>query len=261
VNSEIEIEPVVADVHSGNVEEFAGLNAAKNARPVDLILDGTDNVETRFLINDVAVKHGIPWVYGACVGTEGRVMPVRPPASACLRCVFPEPPGPGELPTCDTTGVLGPAAGVVACLQAVAAIRLLVGGLEPKGERLTTIDVWSGRSRQTSLAEAKRTDCPACGLRQFEFLDRVDSGRSVSLCGRNAIQIRPGGTVAVLDLKALAERLRPGSEVERTPYLIRCRPEGAEGVALTVFGDGRAIIHGVTDPDRARSLYARWVGT
>jgi adenylyltransferase/sulfurtransferase len=192
---------------------------------------------------------------------EGRVMPVRPTATACLRCVFPNPPGRGELPTCDTAGVLGPAAGVVACLQAAAAVRLLVGGSEPGGERLTTIDVWSGRSRQMSLADAKRPDCPTCGRRQFEFLDCADPGRSVSLCGRNAIQIRPAGRGVALDLTALAERLRPGSTVERTPYLLRCQPEGTEGIALTVFRDGRAIIHGVTDLDRARSLYARWVGS
>jgi adenylyltransferase/sulfurtransferase len=259
VNSEIEIEPVVADVHPGNMEDLAGLAAGD--RPVDLILDGTDNVETRFLINDVAVKHGIPWVYGACVGTEGRVMPVRPPATACLRCVFPEPPGPGELPTCDTAGVLGPAAALVASLQAVAAIQLLFGGLEPGAECLTTIDVWTGRYRQTSIAQAKRPDCPACGHRQFEFLDRADPGRSVSLCGRNAIQVRPAGKGVAVNLGALAERLQTGSAVVRTPYLLRCWPADAEGIALTVFKDGRAIIHGVTDPDRAKSLYARWVGS
>jgi adenylyltransferase/sulfurtransferase len=258
VNSGIEIEPVVADVHPANVEELAGL--AAGGRPVDLILDGTDNVDTRFLINDVAVKHGVPWVYGACVGTEGRVMPMRPPRTACLRCVFPEPPGPGELPTCDTAGVLGPAAGVVASLQAVAAIQLLTGGLQPGEECLSTIDVWSGRYRQTSLAEAKRPDCPACGQQRFEFLDRANPGRSVGLCGRNAIQVRPAGRGVALDLASLAERLRASSAVERTPYLLRCRPEGADGIAFTVFGDGRAIIHGVTDPDRAWSLYARWVG-
>ena len=146
---------------------------------MDLILDGTDNVETRFLLNDVAVKHGIPWVYGACVGTEGRVMPVRPPATACLRCVFPEPPGPGELPTCDTAGVLGPAAGVVACMQAVAAIKLTHGatgtrrGMPDHGRRLVrTVPTDAPRA-----SEAARIAQPAVGGSLSSSTARTRVGR------------------------------------------------------------------------------------
>ncbi len=122
VNSSVVIEPIIADVHARNVEEIAGVGEAGGAWKADLILDGTDNVETRYLLNDVSIKHGVPWVYGACVGTEGRVMLVRPGKSPCLRCIFPEPPGPGELPTCDTAGVLGAASAVVASLQVAAAL-------------------------------------------------------------------------------------------------------------------------------------------
>ncbi len=126
INSAISIEAVVAEVSSGNVERMLGL-VSGGAAPLDLILDGTDNVATRYLLNDVSVKHGVPWIYGACVGTEGRMMTIRPGVMACLRCVFPNPPGPGELPTCDTAGVLGPTAGAIASLQAAAAIKLLTG--------------------------------------------------------------------------------------------------------------------------------------
>ena len=256
VNSAVQVHPVVTDVHAGNVEDLAGLG--RDGPPMDLILDGTDNVETRYLLNDVAVKHGIPWVYGACVGTEGRMMAVRPPDGPCLRCVFPEPPGPGELPTCDTAGVLGPVAAVVASLQAVAAFKLLTGHGEAVAEELVTLDLWSGRWRQTSLAGARRADCKTCGRREFEFLER-GADRSVSLCGRNAVQVRPG-VGRGLDLGVVADRLKGCGAVEQTPHLVRCRWDDGTDLRLTVFPDGRAIVQGTNDPDRARSVYARWVG-
>ena len=257
INSSVQNEPTVTNVHPGNVEELAGL--AAGGRPVDLILDGTDNVATRYLLNDVAAKHGIPWVYGACVGTEGRVMAIRPPQTACLRCVFPEPPGPGELPTCDTAGVLAPAAAVVASLQAVAALKLLTG--QEVAEELVRLDVWTGRFRSSSLEGMKRPDCLTCGLRQFSFLQNEATGRTVSLCGRDAVQIRPSKSSAGLDLSLLSLRLKPSGAVEQTPHLLRCRLSDPPHVRLTVFADGRAIIHGVTDPERAKSIYARWIGS
>ena len=259
INSEVRVEPIVADLHAGNVEAFAGLEAG--ARPADLILDGTHNVETRFLLNDVAVKHGRPWVYGACVGMDGRVMVVHPPRTPCLRCVFPEPPGPGELPTCDTAGVLGPVAAAVASLQMVAALKLLTGQASAHANELVSVDLWKGRFRATSLDDAKRSDCPTCAKRRFEFLDRADAGQAVSLCGRNAVQIRPARNAGGLDLAALEEKLRSSGNVERTPFLLRCKPADHAPLQLTVFGDGRAIIHGTTDSKRARSAYARWIGT
>lgn len=258
INSDVRVEPVVADLHGGNVEKLAGLT--EGGPRVDLIVDGTDNVDTRYLLNDAAVKHGLPWVYGACVGTEGRVMAIRPPATACLRCVFPEPPGPGELPTCDTAGVLGPVAAVVASLQSVAALKLLTGQASAHANELVSLDLWKGRFRSASLEEAKRPDCPTCGARQFAFLDQPADGRSVTLCGRHAVQVLPAVRSARIDLTALAERLRPAGRVQATPFLVRCRPEGAGEIELTIFADGRAIVHGTSDFDRARSAYARWVG-
>src|SRR5687767_13669811 len=207
VNSEVTIDAVVADFFAGNAEEFG---------ECDLILDGTDNVETRYLINDLSVKTGVPWVYGACVGTEGRVMTVRTPETACLRCVFPEPPGVGELPTCDTAGVLGPLAGVVASLQALAAIKLLSGNESAVAREMTVIDVWSNRIRSVNLADARRADCPTCGQRQFEFLEAGTVRRPVSLCGRNAVQVRPEGRGGV-QLDVMAKRLAPFGVVTRTP--------------------------------------------
>ncbi len=277
VNSSIRIEPVVADVHAGNIESLAGVELAdvgpdSDGQRVDLILDGTDNVETRYLINDVAVKHGIPWVYGACVGVEGRVMVVKPGESPCLRCIFPDPPLPGELVTCDTAGVLAAAAMVVASLQVTEAIRLLVWGAgsgasagDMRGdERLISVNLWKGRFHSSPLAGMKREMCPTCGVRAFEFLDRPIDGRSISLCGRDAVQVRPPGPAVRLDMAALARRLAGRGPVESTPFLLRCTVEGAAGQGpcrLTVFADGRAIIQGTRDPDRARSIYSRLVGS
>ena len=266
VNSAVTVEPVVADVHPGNVEELAGLTAAarEQGRFVHLLLDGTDNVETRYLLNDVSVKHDVPWVYGACVGVEGRMMPVRPGVTPCLRCVFPEPPGPGELPTCDTAGVLGPAAAMVASLQATTAIQMLVGGGGANRgvpNQLVRFDLWRGRFGATPLDDARRPDCPTCGRRRFDFLDAAGGGAggSTSLCGRNAVQVRPAiGTR--LDLKALAGRLAAAGAVQQTPHLLKCALSAERDVSLTVFPDGRAIVHGTSDPARARSVYARWVG-
>ena len=255
INSRIAIEPLIVDVHAGNVEQLVG--AERGRDPVDLVLDGTDNVETRYLLNDVAIKHAIPWVYGACVGTEGRCMAVRPGQTACLRCLFPEPPSAGELPTCDTAGVLGPAAAVAASLQVTAALRILVGAADEP--QMVSFDLWRGRFKSVSTADARRAECVACGQRRFEFLDERSANRTTSLCGRDAVQVRPP-TASSLDLAVLADRLGGVGDVQRTPYLLRCQLREPGDVRLTIFPDGRAIIHGIRDVERARSLYARFVG-
>jgi molybdopterin/thiamine biosynthesis adenylyltransferase len=257
VNSSIVIDPRVVDVHPGNIESLAGLEQDDQA--VNLILDGTDNAETRYLINDVSVKHGVPWIYGACVGMEGRVMNIHPPQTACLRCLFPEPPGAGELPTCDTAGVFGPAASVVASLQAAAAIKLLASERSETDEQLISLDAWKGRFHATSTASGKREDCPTCARRMFTFLDAGDRAGSTSLCGRDAVQVRPAGQNR-FDLERVAEKLAGVGQVERTPYLLRCELPAPQAVKLTLFSDGRLIVHGTSDLDRARSLYARYVG-
>jgi adenylyltransferase/sulfurtransferase len=253
INSSINVDPQVVDVHAGNIERLASLSPA-----ADLVLDGTDNVEIRYLINDLCVKRSLPWVYGGCVGTVGRVMVIRPGITPCLRCVYPQPPGPGELPTCDTAGVLGPAAAVVGAMQAAAAIRLIVGEEGASKCELLTVDVWSGRFRSISLDDARRGDCLTCGQRRFEMLERFASD-TTSLCGRDAVQVRPARNGPPMDPQALAERLSHAGPVERTPFFVRCRLEG--GMTMTVFTDGRAIVKGTTDTARARTLYARYVGS
>lgn len=257
INSQVAIDPKVVDVHAGNIAELAGLE--RGGSPVDVILDGCDNVETRYLINELSVKHGVPWIYGACVGTEGRCLPIQK-NGPCLRCVFPEPPAPAELPTCDTAGVSASAAAVVASLQVTSALHILISG-EPEIEPLIIVDVWRGRFQNVSMHEAKRMDCPTCGRRSFPLLENPATGRrTVSLCGRNAVQVRMG-QLRELNLGDLASKLQLSGEfVQRSNHLLRCQLREPHGIQLTVFPDGRAIIQGTTDFDRANSIYARFVG-
>lgn len=254
INSTIGIEPHVIDVHSGNIESL--ITGSDGTPRADVIVDGTDNAEIRYLINDAAVKHGVPWVYGGCVGTSGRVMAILPNVSPCLRCLFPEPPSAGELETCDTAGVLAPAAAIVASLQVTLAMKILLG--QEVAEELVTLDLWRNRIQTISMVGGRRDDCPACGRREFPFLERSASG-TTTLCGRDAVQVLPAAR-SVLDPAQTALRLATGGVVESTPHLVRCTLTES-GLGLTVFPDGRAIIKGTTDPAVARSVYARYVGS
>lgn len=247
-NGGVDVRAEVVDVAADNIDRLIDRSGAT------LLLDGTDNAATRYLLNDVAVKRGLPWVYGGCVGVEGRVMAVVPGRTPCLRCVFPEPPTAGEVATCDTSGVLGPAAGVVANLQAAAAIRLLVGG--PPEPKLLTIDAWAWRFREIDLTDARRPACPACGRRQFDFLNGP-AAQAASLCGRDSVQVRThvaGG----FSLDRAAAALRDRFDLTRTDYLLKAAVE--PGIGLTLFADGRAIVHGTSDAVRARSIVARYLG-
>jgi molybdopterin/thiamine biosynthesis adenylyltransferase len=242
INSDINIDPVIADLEPGNVEELLGESG--------LILDGTDNFETRYLINDYAVSHGRPWVYGAAVGSYGISMAVVPGKTACLRCVYPDAPS-GAQPTCETAGVLGSVTALIASLQVSEAIRILCGA-EPSG-KITTVDVWTGDIRQIAQP-GPEPQCPACGLGQFPYLNS-ERRPPVSLCGRNAVQIhqreRP------LDLRELAGRLAPLGVVRANEFALRFE---IPPFLLTIFPDGRAIVKGTTDVGVARSLYARYIG-
>jgi molybdopterin-synthase adenylyltransferase len=249
INSSVRIEPIVADVDATNIESWTD---------VDLILDGTDNVGTRYLLNDVAVKHRVPWIYGACVGTEGRMMVIRP-GGACLRCVFPEAPDPTELPTCDSAGVLGPVAAAIASVQSVAAIKWLTGNDSSVADELLTLDLWTTRLRVISLHDARRADCRTCGKRHFDFLENT-TATAVRLCGRGAVQIRSGSKM-ISTPQQIAARLRPFGVVQQTPYFIRCDLREERPLQLTVFPDGRTLVHGTSDPARARAIHARYVGS
>jgi adenylyltransferase/sulfurtransferase len=250
INTSVKLTPVVTDVHAGNVEDFL-----KN-HP-DVILDGTDNVQTRYLINDASVKHGVPWVYGAAVATEGRIMAIRPGVGPCLRCVFPTPPAPHELPTCDTAGVLGMGATIVGAWQAIQALQLILGA--DAGPTLLRLDFWRPRVHVVSLDQARRADCPCCGQHRFEYLDAATSDSTVSLCGRNTVQVRPS-RASQLDLEDLVRKLNGAGTTQRTRFYLRCQLTDPPHVTLTVFPDGRALIEGIPDINRAKSIYARFVG-
>jgi molybdopterin-synthase adenylyltransferase len=180
INSTVQVTPLVTDIHAGNIEDLL-------APRFDLILDGTDNVQTRYLINDVSVKHAIPWIYGAAVGTEGRVMSILPPTTPCLRCIFPIPPGAHDLPTCDTAGVLGMAATIIGAFQAIEAIKILTG--QSSASALLRFDFWQPRLHAMPLTDAKRPDCPCCCQRRFDYLDVPAGDAAATLCGRNAVQV------------------------------------------------------------------------
>jgi adenylyltransferase/sulfurtransferase len=243
VNSEVTVRGIVADVDGSNVDGLV--------RGADLVLDGTDNFETRFLLNDACLRARVPWVYGACVAAHGIVLAVRSGATPCLRCVLGERPAPGSGETCDTVGVIAPAAQVVAGIQAAEALKLLAGRADALLRGLVTVDLWTGAFDVVDLS-GRAPWCAACTEGRYES----PTTTTVVLCGREAVQLKaPMGTA--LDLGALADRLRAAGEVVANEHLVRLRVPGAE---VVVFADGRAIVKGTADAARARSVYARYVG-
>jgi len=256
VNSEITIEPIVADVDWSNIGEFAD--------GVSLILDGTDNFEIRYLINDVSLQSGIPWIFTGCTGSVGQVMPVFPHDSACLRCLMPGPPPPGSTETCDSAGVLGPAVNVVASFQAALALKILTGHAHEVDRKLTIIDVWTGSFRQIDVSKVRATSlCPACFQAERLWLNGSQKSSSTILCGRNAVQVTPPEKLA-LSLADVAKRLHAAGDVVSNPFLVRVRVSESYSehpIEMTIFADGRAIIRGTEDPALARTLYSRYIGT
>jgi adenylyltransferase/sulfurtransferase len=246
LNSGIEIEGVVSDLTPANAAELlAGF---------DLVLDGTDNFETRFLINDFAVQASIPWIYAAAVGSYGVTCVIRPGQTACLACLL-ESAGSGPLleETCDTIGVLGPAVNLIASLEVGEALKILSGNAGALHGRLQSCDVWSGRMQ--SIAVSRNPDCRACARREFTYL-QGKSQPHITMCGRDSVQIHERRRA--LDLNALGERLAAsGVSVKRNDFLLKFSVPPRE---MTVFADGRAILKGSTDPAVARSLYARYIG-
>jgi adenylyltransferase/sulfurtransferase len=247
INSEIKTEAEVADVNHSNVERLI--------EDCDVVIDGTDNFATRYLINDACVKHKINWIYGAAVGSYGVTMTVRPHVSPCLRCIFEEAPPAASAPTCDTAGVIMPIISVVAAVQVSEALKLLTRQIEALHGSLMQFDVWRNDWRRIRLNEPT-PDCQTCGLGRYEMLEAEAGDFAVSLCGRDAVQVSPR-RAAQVDLPALAQRLRVAGEVQLNPYLLRLRAGDYE---LTVFQDARAIIRGTDDVPTARSLYAKYIG-
>jgi molybdopterin-synthase adenylyltransferase len=248
INPSITIDGRIADVNHSNVEDFM--------RDVDVVIDATDNFETRFLINDAAVKLSKPWVYGAVVGAHGVQMTIRPHVTPCLRCIFPDPPQPGSAETCDTAGVILPIVAVIASYQVVETMKLAMNKTDELHESLIQIDIWSNRVTSTGLARARRDDCPTCGQGTYEFLNARAGQLATPLCGRNAVQISPGIRTS-LNFESLSRQLRNAGKVEFNKYLLRLTTGDYE---ITVFSDARGIIRGTEDVNVARSLYARYIG-
>jgi adenylyltransferase/sulfurtransferase len=247
VNSQVQVEPVVADVNSDNVERFIG--------DVDLVLDGTDNFEVRFLLNDACVKHNIPWVYGAVLATYGMARAIVPHRTPCFRCFLAELPAPGSTPTCDTVGVLSTAVNVIASLEVTEGLKILLGKENELYGGLVYVDVWTGDFERL---DAGRRDepCPVCDLGQYEFLEAREGSYLTSLCGREAVQVNVRGG-AKLSFPDLARRLSAVGQVKYNDYMLRFWVDSYE---LTVFPDGRTIVKGTTDESVARTLYARYIG-
>ncbi len=244
-NSGIVVEPQVADLTPANVASLLANS--------DLVLDGTDNFETRYLVNDYAVEQGRPWIYAAAVGSYGVTMDILPGETACLACVFPAPPR-GVVETCDTSGILNSAVNLAASVQATEALKLLVGARDRLRRTLLSFDVWTNERSEISTARP-RADCQTCGEREFIHLE--GKGRPhITLCGRNSVQIhereRP------IDFAEMTERLKPHGTVRHNDFVLKFWREDYE---MTLFPDGRAIIKGTTDTAIARSLYARYVGS
>ena len=245
LNSEVQIEGVVADLNSRNAEELLS--------GFPLILDGTDNFETRFLVNDFAVQSGTPWVYAAAVASYGLTFAIRPQLTACLACLLETGGAPGLEETCDTVGVLGPIVNLIASLEAAEALKLLSGNEGQLHGRLLSCDVWT--SRFQSVQPERNPRCRACALREFPYLEG-QAQPHITMCGRDSVQIHERGRS--LDLPALQQRLAssiPG--VRQNGFLLRFQVAPYE---MTIFSDGRAILKGTIDPAIARSLYAKYIG-
>jgi adenylyltransferase/sulfurtransferase len=245
-NSSIAIEAVVEDVTWRNAEALLS--------DVDVILDGTDNFQVRYLINDVAVKHGIPWAYGGAVGSYGTTAFFRPGETPCLVCLFGDDPGGGH-DTCDTVGVISPVVSIIASLQTAEVLKHLTHNQAALRQGLLYVDVWSNQFRSVAFP-APKPDCPCCGQRRFASLTPRADALTVSFCGRRTIQVRPASSLTV-SLEAVGQRLARIGRVTVQPYALRFEGDGLE---VTLFPDGRALIHGVEDETVARSAYARYIG-
>jgi molybdopterin/thiamine biosynthesis adenylyltransferase len=243
----ITVEAEIADVNKSNIERLI--------ENCDLVLDGTDNFATRYLINDACVKHEIDWIYGAAVGSYGVTMTIRPHQTACLRCVFAEAPPAASAPTCDTAGVIMPIISIVAAVQVAEALKLLTGQDESLHRSLMQFDVWRNEWRKINPGPPA-ADCITCSLGRFETLEAAAGDFAAVLCGRNAVQISPAHATQ-LDFGQLAARLKATGEVKFNDYLLRFRTGEYE---MTVFQDARSIISGTSEVKIARSLYAKYIG-
>lgn len=246
-------------------DDFNPSNAERYAEGVDVAVDGLDNLETRYLLNDVATLREFPYIYGAAVATDGMSATLVPGRTACLRCLFPEPPPAGSLPTCESAGVLGAATALVASIEAAEAVKLIVGGIEAVSRDIVSFDLWRNLWRRTSIDDARDPECPCCGRKRFEFLDGSRFSEVTVLCGRNAVQFAPPRRESPPPLEVVERRLVDHDELQRDASSVTCRLRGVTSpdggpIRLTVHADGRVVVGGVREPELAKSIVARFVG-
>jgi len=247
INSEVAIEGVITDVSWENIEGLCQNH--------EIIVDGTDNFETRFLINDFAVKHRIPWVYGACVGSYGVAFAFEPGTTACLQCLLGGPPDVGTSETCDTVGILGPVVHVIAAYQVTQVLRILTG--QSPSKKILQVDVWNGTWQTLGAGGAHHQQCPCCQHHKFRFLEGEEHTQMTRLCGRNAVQVSPQNKTHP-DFHDLSRRLGKSGQVNFNQHMMRIRIESYE---IALFADGRSIIRGTDDVSEARAVYAKYIGS
>ncbi len=250
INSSVVIEPHVGDINHRTL--------TKLAQDVDLIIDGTDNFETRFLVNDFSLQHGLPWIFGGCIGAQGQTLTIIPHQTICLRCLMPAGPPPADaIETCDTAGVLGPIVQIVGAVQAMEALKYLTGNHAALNLHLQVFSIWDNHWQQINVQRGpQRSNCPACNGREFPWLAGERGSQTQVLCGRNSVQIRPQ-LEQKLDLPAIARQWSESGRVICNEYLVKLQRDDFE---ISLFADGRAIIYGTDDMLRARTLYSQFVG-
>ncbi|MDP4156168.1 MAG: ThiF family adenylyltransferase [Bacillota bacterium] len=251
INSTVDVEPVIADLNIDNAEDLLS--------DMDVIVDGTDNFMTRYLINDAAVKYDIPWIYGGAVSSRGMFAVIKPGITPCYRCLFPNVPlGRGE--TCDTIGVLSPITDIIGSFEAMEAIKLLVGA--DTNPSLTQFDIWDNSFMEMNIAEGRDPECPACANHEFEFLDRSSNEQTeyTTLCGRDTVQINYRKK-AKADLKSLAEQLKKSGRVAANDFLLRFSPDDDQQITIVIFTDSRVLVHGTNDISKAKTVYSKYIGS
>ena len=249
INSSVEIDAVIADLNLDNAEDLL--------TGFDVIIDGTDNFLTRYLMNDVAVKHKIPWVHGAAVSSRGMFSVIIPGKTPCYRCLFPNVPlGLGE--TCDTVGVLSPLTNIIGSFEAMEAIKILVGA--ETNPNLEQIDIWDNSNLQMNVSQGRNENCPACVKHEFEFLDRSSEHQVLfsTLCGRETVQINTRKRREV-NLEEMEIRLKKSGKVKGTPFLLRFIPD--DEIVMVIFKDGRVLVHGTNDLVKAKSYFGKYIGS
>ena len=267
INANVRVTAIVDDLNHTNIERYGG--------GADVLVDGLDNLETRYLANDLAVSRGIPYVYGAAVGTTGMSLPILPHsgkdtsweqaglATPCLRCLFEEAPPPGTMPTCDTAGVLGPVVAMVANFQVTETLKILTRNFSAVNRRMLHLDPWNNDMYHLDVAHAYESgNCPCCKRRSFDYLDGNAGSSAEVLCGRDAVQLRHRQRGDAMDFAALAARLERFGEVKVNDFLLSARiASDDDRFEITLFPDGRAIIKGTQQPDVARTVYSRYIGS